>query len=223
MSFHSLKQSLIYLMHDHRILHDIFFGSRQLRAKVLSNSWLQAKPVNPKYYFWQISGKSPGFYVRHIYAISLKFISLSLRTNYPCVALTCSSLSFSSYLHSWALCFFVAGFLTSLKWLAELSVLHAFYLVQVIRVADICVAWLVYLACLCSNVLHAYCKFESQQAISITLFRRRSNKGIRKLENISQSHIWPIQLNKVRVFLGSLVWRCLNTVSLQMLSLFTVN
>ena len=27
------------IMHDHRILRDIFFGSRLLRAKILFNSW----------------------------------------------------------------------------------------------------------------------------------------------------------------------------------------
>ena len=35
--------------------------------------------------------------------------------------------------------------------------------------ADIRVAWLVYLACLRSHVLRAYCNFESKQANSITL------------------------------------------------------
>ena len=33
MSFPSLKKSRIYLMHDHGILRDIFFGSRHFRAK----------------------------------------------------------------------------------------------------------------------------------------------------------------------------------------------
>ena len=33
-------------MHDHGILRDISFGSPQLRVKILSNSWLWAKPVN---------------------------------------------------------------------------------------------------------------------------------------------------------------------------------
>ena len=46
MSFHSLKQSLLYLMHDHGILSFIVVGFRQLRAKILSNSWLQDKLVN---------------------------------------------------------------------------------------------------------------------------------------------------------------------------------
>ena len=52
---------------------------------------------------------------------------------------------------------------------AELSLRHAFNLVRVVRVADIRVAWLVYLTCLRLNELRAYCNFESKQAISITL------------------------------------------------------
>ena len=59
--------------------------------------------------------------------------------------------------------------------IAELSFRHSFYLVRVVRVEDIRVAWLVYLDCLRSNVLRAYCNFESKQAISITLFGRRPN------------------------------------------------
>ena len=43
------------------------------------------------------------------------------------------------------------------------------------RTADICVAWLVYFACLRSHVLCAYYNFESKQADSITLFGRRPN------------------------------------------------
>ena len=39
-------------------------------------------------------------------------------------------------------------------------------LVRVVRVADIRVAWYVYVACLRSHVLRAYCNFESKQAIS---------------------------------------------------------
>ena len=60
----SFNVTLIYLMHDHGILRDIFFGSRQLRAKILSNSWQLAKPVNSNYFrqiYLQISEKSPGF------------------------------------------------------------------------------------------------------------------------------------------------------------------
>ena len=37
---------------------------------------------------------------------------------------------------------------------------HAFYLVRDVRVADIRVAWLVYLACLRSHILRAYCNLE---------------------------------------------------------------
>ena len=42
--------------------------------------------------------------------------------------------------------------------------------------ADIRVAWLVYLACLRSHILRAYCNLESKQASSISLFGRRPNK-----------------------------------------------
>ena len=41
--------------------------------------------------------------------------------------------------------------------------------------AVIRVAWIVYLACLRSHVLRAYCNFESKHANSITLFGRRPN------------------------------------------------
>ena len=67
-----------------------------------------------------------------------------------------------------------AKILTALTMLTMLT-LHSFYLVRVVRVEDIRVAWLVYLDCLRSNVLRAYCNFESKQAISITLFGRRPN------------------------------------------------
>ena len=46
--------------------------------------------------------------------------------------------------------------------LAERSFRHAFYLVRVVRLADIHVAWLVYLACLHSHVLRAYCNIDAQ-------------------------------------------------------------
>ena len=52
--------------------------------------------------------------------------------------------------------------------IAEVSFRHAFYLVRDVRVADIRVAWLVYLACLRSHILRAYCDLESKQANSIT-------------------------------------------------------
>ena len=71
--------TLIYLMHDRRILRDIFFVSWQLRAKILSNSWQQAKPVNSNFFFtdlprnfWKIArllGKIKN-------TITLRFISL---------------------------------------------------------------------------------------------------------------------------------------------------
>ena len=60
--------------------------------------------------------------------------------------------------------------------IAEVSFRHAFYLVRDVRVADIRVAWLVYLACLRSHILRAYCNLESKQANSISLFGRRPNK-----------------------------------------------
>ena len=62
------------------------------------------------------------------------------------------------------------------KTLRELSFRHAFYLVRVVRVADISVTWLVYLACLRSHLLRSNCNFESKRAILITLFGRRPNK-----------------------------------------------
>ena len=62
------------------------------------------------------------------------------------------------------------------KTLRELSFGHAFYLIRVVRVADISVTWLVYLACLRSHLLRSYCNFASKRAISITLFGRRPNK-----------------------------------------------
>ena len=119
MSFPSLKQSLIYLMHNH------------------------------ERYLW-----SGG------------------------VALTCSSLLNSSSLHCWELCqSLLQGFWdrkNGIKYLSsKASLWHAFYLVRVVCVADICVAWLVYLTCLRSHILRAYCNFESRQEISKTLFSFR--------------------------------------------------
>ena len=43
------------------------------------------------------------------------------------------------------------------------------------RTADICCAWLVYLTCVHSHVLRAYCNFESKQLNTITLFGRHPN------------------------------------------------
>ena len=48
---------------------------------------------------------------------------------------------------------------------AELSFRRGFHLARVVRVADIRDTWLVYLACFPSQVLRAYCNFESKQAI----------------------------------------------------------
>ena len=63
--------------------------------------------------------------------------------------------------------------------LEDLSFRHPF--VRVVRVADIHVAWLVYLAYLRSHVLRAYCNFESKRAISKTLLGRRPNNRMFKL------------------------------------------
>ena len=43
------------------------------------------------------------------------------------------------------------------------------------------IAWLVYLDCLCSHILHTYCNFESKQANSITLFGQCPNYNQRLL------------------------------------------
>ena len=61
--------------------------------------------------------------------------------------------------------------------LAELTFRHTFYLVRDVHVADIRVAWLVYLVCLRSHVLRAYFNLESKQAISVTPFGRRPNNN----------------------------------------------
>ena len=52
------------------------------------------------------------------------------------------------------------------------------------RAADIQVAWLVFLVCLPSHVLRAYCNFESNQVIPITLFGRRPKNNM----NCSGTH-----------------------------------
>ena len=46
--------------------------------------------------------------------------------------------------------------------------------------ADICFAWLVYLACLHLHVLRAYCTFELKQANLITPFGRHPNKKLHR-------------------------------------------
>ena len=58
------------------------------------------------------------------------------------------------------------------KTLRELSLGHAFYLVRVVRVADISVTWLVYVRTYCVPIA----TLNQKQAISITLFGRRPNK-----------------------------------------------
>ena len=105
MSFPSLKQFLIYLMYDQEILCDMFFGFRQVRAKILSNSWLYAKPVNSNYFsqiFLHIS-KNRRLLGKIKNTLSLRFISLSLFVeNYPRV-----------FQHCWELLFLIARLLRS--------------------------------------------------------------------------------------------------------------
>ena len=65
MSFPSLKQFLIYLMHDHGNLRDIFFGFRQVRANIISTLGYKPNPWVPIIFnrfsfllsgvFWQTS------------------------------------------------------------------------------------------------------------------------------------------------------------------------
>ena len=62
--------------------------------------------------------------------------------------------------------------------LAELSFPNASYLVQEVRMADIRLASLVYLACLRKHVLRSYCTFASKQAVSINLFGPRPNNKL---------------------------------------------
>ena len=49
--------------------------------------------------------------------------------------------------------------------------------------ADIRLAWLVYLSCFRWHVLRAYCTFTSKQAVSITLFGPRPNNKIFLIQN----------------------------------------
>ena len=72
----------------------------------------------------------------------------------------------------------------ALTYSSQLSFRHGLYLVRVV----IHVNWLVYLACLLSHVLRAYCNFESKQAISISLFGRRPN-----------NNVFPMRINGVCV------------------------
>ena len=62
----------------------------------------------------------------------------------------------------------------------------------------------VYLACLPSHVLRAYCNFESKQANSITLFGRRPNK--KESLNTSQKWEWRARINEVGFLRESLGW-----------------
>ena len=72
--------------------------------------------------------------------------------------------------------------------LAELSFPQACYfnlyiLAQDVRMADIRLAWLVYLSCFRWHVLRAYCTFTSKQPVSITLFGARPNNKIFLIQN----------------------------------------
>ena len=62
----------------------------------------------------------------------------------------------------------------------------------------------VYLACLPSHVLRAYCNFESKQANSITLFGRRPNK--KESLNTSRKWEWRARINEVGFLRESLGW-----------------
>ena len=139
MSFLSLKQSLIYLMYDHGLLRDVFFGSRQLSAKILPTLGYKPNPSIPIIFdtfslkclkiAW-LPGKTKN-------TVSLRFIFFE---NYPFVALTCSSLLISSSPHFWELFLcckvFEIAKLGSSTLLAELSFRHTFNLVRVVRVAN---------------------------------------------------------------------------------------
>ena len=115
MSFPSLKQCLVYLMYDHGVLRDVFFGSRQLSTKILPTLGYKPNPSIP-IIFDRFSLKClkiawlPG---KIKSTVSLRFIFFE---NYPYVALTSSSLLISSSPHCWELCSFVARFLRLQNW-----------------------------------------------------------------------------------------------------------
>ena len=62
----------------------------------------------------------------------------------------------------------------------------------------------VYLACLPSHVLRAYCTFESKQANSITLFGRPPNK--KESLNTSRKWEWRARISEVGFLRESLGW-----------------
>ena len=68
------------------------------------------------------------------------------------------------------------------------------------------IAWLVYLACLRSHVLCAYCNFESKQAISITLFGRRPNRVIEELAFLDKRNINLRKLQNLHFSKGVSPW-----------------
>ena len=174
MSFLSLKQSLIYRMYDHGVLRDVFFGSRQLSAKILPTLGYKPNPSIPIIFdgfslkclkiAW-LPGKLKN-------TVSLRFIFFE---NYPYAALTCSSLLISSSPHYWELCSFVARFLRSQNW-DQVPCLQNFLFGILLTLYE-SFAWQTFipLVCLNSHVVRAYCIFESKQAISITLSGRCPN------------------------------------------------
>ena len=88
----SFNVTLIYLMHDHGILHDIFFGSQQLRAKILSNSRQQAKPVNSNYFrkiYIRFSEKIAWLLGKIKNTVSLRFRSLTFASKKSSSERTC--------------------------------------------------------------------------------------------------------------------------------------
>ena len=130
MSFPSLKQFLIYLMHHHWILHDIFFGSQQLRAKISENHPASGWDKNTvtRYFF--------------LLLLSLSCFNMFISFNFFIPAL----------LGIVFLCCRVFEIVKvgSSTLLAELSFWHAFYLiVRVIHVANIHVTCLVYIHTFC--------------------------------------------------------------------------
>ena len=131
-------------MHDNGIFRDTF-GSRQLTAKILSVLAI---------------GQTCQFQiVRLLNKIKrLRFISLFFGGgNYPCVALTCSSPLISTSCavgHCVLFCnVFQIVKVGSSTLLSELSFRYGFYLVRVVRVTDVHVAWLVYVRTYCVPIV----------------------------------------------------------------------
>ena len=181
--------------------------SQQLRAKILSNSRQQAKPVNSNYFrkiFWKIArllGKIKN-------TVSLRFRSLTFPSKKSSSERTCPYWQWivctekgqwpapmvhqRKHIHS-VCCednYFPKGkfkFFNSLFLSVYLVFLNTFDFYC--RRHSSQVAWLVYSACLHSHVLRTCCNFESKQAISITLFGRRTNNKERNLTSHGISNI----------------------------------